>query len=160
MPSFDVVSEVDMNEVTNALNQANKEVTQRFDLKNSGSKCERIDNVITVTSDSEFHVEQVLQVLRAKLAKRGVNLQSLLAADPVTSGKEVRQVITVRRGIDAELARKIVKMVKDTKSKTQASIQEEKVRVTGKKRDGLQEVIALLKEQDFGLPLQFSNFRD
>lgn len=160
MPSFDVVSEVNMHEVTNALDQANKEVTQRFDLKNSGSTIERNENVVTVISDSDFHVEQVVQVLRAKLAKRGVDLQSLQSEEPVTSGKEVRQVITIRRGIDQTLGKKIVKMVKEMKNKTQAGIQEQKVRVSGKKRDQLQAVIALLKKEDFGLPLQFSNFRD
>ena len=160
MPSFDVVSEVDMHEVTNALDQANKEVTNRFDLKNTGSECRREDNVITVISDDDFHLEQVVDVMMGKLAKRKVNLQSLKKEAPVTSGKTVRQTVTIRRGIDAATGKKIVKAVKDAKLKIQASIQEEKVRVTGKKRDGLQEVIALLKEADFDLPLQFINFRD
>ncbi|MCZ6646248.1 MAG: YajQ family cyclic di-GMP-binding protein [SAR324 cluster bacterium] len=160
MPSFDVVSEVNMHEVTNALAQANKEVTNRFDLKNTGSKCERSDNIINVVSDSDFHLEQVVQVLMGKMAQRKVNLQSLQSADPVTVGKEVRQAITIRQGIEAELARKIIKTIKGSKSKTQASIQEAKVRVSGKKRDDLQAVISLLKENDFGLPLQFVNMRD
>ena len=160
MPSFDVVSEVNMHEVTNALDQANKEVTNRFDLKNTGSECRREDNVITVISDDDFHLEQVVDVMMGKLAKRKVNLQSLKKEKPVASGKTVRQTVTIRRGIDAATGRKIVKAVKDAKLKTQASIQEEKVRVTGKKRDGLQAVIALLKEADFDLPLQFINFRD
>lgn len=160
MPSFDVVSEVNLHEVTNALDQANKEIGTRFDLKSTGSRCDRADNVITVVSDEKFHLEQVVQVLREKLAKRKVNLLSLQAADPVESGREVRQVITVRQGIEAELGRKIVKRVKESKRKVQASIQEAKVRVTGKKRDDLQAVIALLKEEEFDLPLQFSNFRD
>ena len=160
MPSFDVVSEVDLNEVTNALHQANKEVENRFDLKNTGSKCQLNDNVITVVSDSDFHLEQVVQVLNMKLAKRKVNLQSLQAADPIESGKEVRQAITIRQGIDAVLAKKIVKAVKDSKSKTQASIQEQQVRVTGKKKDDLQGIMTLLKEAGYDLPLQFKNFRD
>ncbi len=160
MPSFDVVSEVDMHEVTNALDQANKEVTNRYDLKNTGSECRREDNVITVISDDNFHLEQVVEVMMGKLAKRNVNLQSLKKEAPVTSGKTVRQTITIRRGIDAAAGKKIVKAVKDAKLKIQASIQEEKVRVTGKKRDGLQAAIALLKEADFDLPLQFINFRD
>ncbi|HKI99483.1 MAG TPA: YajQ family cyclic di-GMP-binding protein [bacterium] len=160
MPSFDVVSEVDMHEVTNALDQANKEVATRFDLKNSGSKCQRDDTAITVVSDSDFHLEQVVQVLMGKMAKRNVDLKSLQSAEPVTSGKEVRQTITIRQGIDADAGRKIIKAIKDAKLKTQAAIQEDKVRVTGKKRDDLQTVIALLKQSDFGLPLQFSNFRD
>lgn len=160
MPSFDVVSEVDMHEVTNALNQANKEVATRFDLKNTGSKCQREDNVITVISDSDFNVGQVVQVLMGKLAKRKVNLRSLEKGILVTSGKEVRQALTIRRGIDAPLARKIVKAVKDLKNKTQASMQENKVRVSGKKRDQLQAVIAMLREAGYDLPLQFTNFRD
>ena len=160
MPSFDVVSEVNMHEVTNALDQANKEVTQRFDLKASGSKCEQADNIITVVSDSDFHLEQVVQVLMQKLAARKVNLKSIKQGDPVESGKEVRQQLTIQQGIETEIGKKIIKTVKDSKSKTQASIQEAKVRVTGKKRDDLQSVIAILNEEDFGLPLQFSNFRD
>ena len=160
MPSFDVVSEVDMHEVTNALLQANKEVTNRFDLKSTGSKCEQAENVITVISDSDFHLEQVVQVLMQKLAARKVDLKSILQGDAVESGKEVRQQLTIQRGIATDIGKKIVKAVKDSKSKTQASIQEDKVRVSGKKRDQLQSMIALLKEADFGLPLQFSNFRD
>lgn len=160
MPSFDVVSEVDMHEVTNALDQANKEVTNRFDLKNTGSECRREDDVITVTSDDDFHLEQVVEVMMGKLAKRKINLQSLKKDTPVASGKTVRQTVTIRHGIDAATGKKIIKAVKDAKLKIQASIQEDKVRVTGKKRDGLQTVIALLKESNFDLPLQFINFRD
>ena len=160
MPTFDVVSEVDMNEVTNALNQTNKEVTIRFDLKNTGSKCELKDDVITVVSDENFHLEQVVDVLRGKLAKRKVNVLSLKADDPVKSGGGVRQTITVRQGIATEMGRKIVKAVKDSKIKVQASIREAIVRVSGKKRDDLQAVMALLKEGDYDLPRQFRNFRD
>jgi hypothetical protein len=160
VPSFDVVSEVNMHEVANALDQANKEASTRFDLKGTGSKCQQTDNVITVVSDSDFHLEQVVQLLMGKLAKRQVNLQCLQKAEPVTSGKEVRQSVTIRQGIDAALGKQIVKAVKDARLKAQASIQEDKVRVTGKKRDDLQEVIALLKQTDYGLPLQFNNFRD
>ena len=160
MPSFDVVSEVNMHEVANALDQANKETNTRFDLKDTGSKCQRSDNVITVVSDSAFHLEQVVQLLMGKLAKRQVNLKSLEQAEPIVSGKEVRQTLTIRQGIDSALGRQIVKAVKDSKIKAQASIQEDKVRITGKKRDDLQAVIALLKQADYGLPLQFNNFRD
>lgn len=160
MPSFDVVSEVDMHEVTNALDQTNKEITTRFDLKNTGSKCDRDDNVITVISDSDFNVNQVEQVLMGRMAKRNITLGSLEKGDLVTSGKEVRQAITIRQGIDSVLAKKIVKSIKDLKNKTQASIQEDKVRVSGKKRDQLQEVIAMLREANHDLPLQFINFRD
>ena len=160
MSSFDVVSEVDMQEVTNALDQTNKEVGNRFDLKNTGSECQRDGNVITVISDVEFHLEQVVDVMMGKLAKRQVNLQSLKQDASVQSGKTVRMKITILQGIDAPTGKKIIKAVKDAKLKAQAAIQEDKVRVTGKKRDDLQTVIALLKESDFGLPLQFTNFRD
>ena len=160
MPSFDVVSEVNLHEVTNALDQVNKELTNRYDLKNSGSDCRREDNVITITSDSDFHLKQVVEVMMAKFARRSVNLQSLKSDAPVASGRTVRQTVTIRRGIDAATGKKIVQAVKDAKLKIQASIHEEKVRVTGKKRDGLQAVIALLREADFDLPLQFINFRD
>ena len=160
MPSFDVVSEVDMQEVTNALDQTNKEVGNRFDLKNTGSECQRDGNAVTVISDDEFHLEQVVDVMMSKLAKRNVNLQSLKKGEPVKSGKTVRVTFTILQGIDAPTGKKIVKAVKDAKLKAQASIQEEQVRVSGKKRDDLQTVIALLKETDFGLPLQFINFRD
>ena len=160
MPSFDVVSEVDMQEITNALTQANKEVITRFDLKNSGSECRREDNVITVISDENFHLEQVVDVLMSKLAKRNINLQSLKKGEPAVSGKTVRVAITIRQGIDAETGKKIVKAVKEAKLKVQAAIQEDKVRVTGKKRDDLQTAIAMLKELKLDLPLQFNNFRD
>ena len=149
-----------MHEVTNALHQTSKELTTRYDLKNTGSECRQEDNVISVVSDDDFHLKQVVEVLMGKMAKRKVNLKSLEHGDPVESGKTVRQTITIRRGIDAPTGKKIVQSVKDAKLKLQASIQEEKVRVTGKKRDALQTVIAQLKEADFGLPLQFINFRD
>jgi len=160
LPSFDIVSEVDMHEITNALDQTNKEVGTRFDLKDSGSRCERSESVITIVSDSDFHVEQVSQVMMGKLAKRGVDLKSLVPGDLVTSGKEVKQTVTIQQGIEAATGKKIIKAIKDAKMKVQASIQEDKVRVNGKKRDDLQSAIALLKEADFGLPLQFNNFRD
>ncbi len=149
-----------MHEVTNALEQANKEVTNRFDLKNTGSQCKQEGNVINVVSDDHFHLDQVVQVLMGKLAKRGVNLNSLEKADPIESGREVRQAITIRQGIETALGKKIVKAVKDAKLKVQATIQENQVRVSGKKRNDLQDIIALLKKADYDLPLQFKNFRD
>jgi hypothetical protein len=160
VPSFDVVSEVNMHEVANALDQASKEVTTRFDLKDSGTQFQRAENVITVVSDSDFHLEQAVQVLLGKVAKRGVDVRSLEQGKRVESGREVRQPFTIRQGIEADLGRKLVKLVKDAKLKVQAAIQEDKVRVTGKKRDDLQAVIALLKEAKVEQPLQFSNFRD
>ena len=149
-----------MHEVRNALEQANKEVTNRFDLKNTGSQCQQEDNAITVISDDHFHLDQVVQVLMGKLSKRGVNLNSLEKADPVESGREVRQIITIRQGIETVLGKKIVKAVKDSKLKVQATIQEAQVRVSGKKKNDLQEVMALLKAADYDLPLQFKNLRD
>jgi len=149
-----------MNEVRNALEQANKEVGTRFDLKATGSTCKQDGDVITVASDNDFHLEQVVQVLMGKLAKRQVDLTCLEKAKPVESGKEVRQAITIRHGIDANLGRQIVKLVKDSKTKAQASIQDGQVRVTGKKKDELQTVIAVLRESKLDLPLQFKNFRD
>ncbi len=160
MPSFDVVSEVDMHEVTNAVDQANREVSTRFDFKGSGARYERADDVITMIAPSEFQLQQMLDILQTKLARRGVDIACLEIGEPQASGKEVRQIVTIRQGLDSPLAKRIVKLIKDSKLKVQAAIQGEKVRVTGKKRDDLQKVIALLKEADIEMPLQFNNFRD
>ena len=160
MPSFDVVSEIDLHEVTNAVDQASREVGTRFDFKGTDSRFEQEAHEIRMTSQSEFQLEQMLDVLRGKMAKRGIDVQSMEVAEPEASGKTVRQKITMRHGIDAEMARKIVRSIKDSKLKVQASIQGDKVRVTGKKRDDLQEAIAILRQSEVGLPLQFNNFRD
>lgn len=160
MPSFDVVSEVDMHEVTNAVDQANREVNTRFDFKGTNARFERLDNVVTMIAEAEFQLQQMLDILQTKLHKRDVDIACLEMAEPQVAGKEARQEVTLRAGIDTPLARKIVKLVKDSKSKVQAAIQGDKVRVSGKKRDDLQKIISLLREQDFDLPLQFTNFRD
>jgi len=160
MPSFDVVSEVDMHEVTNAVDQANREVSTRFDFKGSGARYERADEVITMIAPSEFQLQQMLDILQTRLARRGVDIACLEIGEPQASGKEVRQTVTIRQGLDAPLAKQIVKLIKDSKLKVQAAIQGEKVRVSGKKRDDLQKVIALLKEADIEMPLQYNNFRD
>ncbi len=160
MPSFDVVSEVDMHEVTNAVDQANREITTRFDFKGTGSKFERNDAEIMMLTQSDFQLKQMLDVLQNKLNKRGIDIRALELADPETVGQETRQKVTVRQGLDSDLSRKIVKMTKDKKLKVQSAVQGEKVRVTGKKRDDLQQVIGALKEAEFDLPLQFVNFRD
>jgi hypothetical protein len=160
MPSFDVVSEVDLHELTNAIDQSNREVGNRFDFKGTNSKIEQKAAEITLISESEFQLEQIMDILRNKMVKRGIDIGCLEIKDPVTSGKEVRQLVIARQGIETELARKIVKMVKDRKMKVQAAIQGDQVRITGKKRDDLQEVIAMLKEAKLGLPLQYSNFRE
>ncbi len=160
MPSFDVVSEVEMHEVTNAVDQANREVSTRFDFKGSGARYERNDDEILMIAPSEFQLQQMLDILQTRLSRRGVDIACLEIGEPQASGKEVRQIVTVRQGLDSPLAKKIVKRIKDSKLKVQAAIQGEKVRVSGKKRDDLQKVIALLKEDDLEMPLQFNNFRD
>jgi len=160
MPSFDVVSEINMHELTNAVDQSNREVGNRFDFKGTNSKIEQNGAEITLISESEFQIEQIMDILRNKMVKRGIDIGCLEFKDPVTSGKEVRQTVIARQGIDTDLARKIVKMVKETKIKVQATIQGEQVRITGKKRDDLQQIIAMLKEASLGLPLQYTNFRD
>lgn len=160
MPSFDVVSELDMHEVNNAVDQANREVTTRFDFKGTDSKFEREESVVTLQSQSEFQLAQMLDILRVKLNRRGVDLACMKAEDPQTSGTRAIQKVILRQGIETDLAKKLVKMIKDSKLKVQAQIQGEKIRVTGKKRDDLQKVIANLKTADVDLPLQFNNFRD
>ncbi|MFQ5510868.1 MAG: YajQ family cyclic di-GMP-binding protein [Candidatus Krumholzibacteriia bacterium] len=160
MPSFDVVSDVDMHEVTNALDQANREVGTRFDFKGSNARFVREDAVVTMHAPSDFQLKQMLDILQGKLAKRQINLGCMKVDEPQVFGKEARQIVTLRRGIDGSLAKQIVKVIKDKKMKVQASIQGDKVRVTGKKRDDLQTVIGLLEERDWDMPLQFDNFRD
>ena len=160
MPSFDVVSEVEMHEVNNAVDQANREVSTRFDFKGTESKFEREDAVITMHSQSEFQLGQMLDILRTKLNRRGVDLACLKTDEPEVVGSRARQTVTLRQGIETDLARKLVKMIKDSKLKVQAQIQGEKIRVSGKKRDDLQKVIASLKAAEVDMPLQFDNFRD
>src|SRR6056297_670544 len=160
MPSFDVVSEIDHHELANAVDQANREVTTRFDFKGSDSSFELKETVITMKTESEFQLDQMLDVLYSKMTKRGIDLDAVELGEPVIMAKTATRSVTVREGIDTELARKIVKEVKGSKIKVQASIQGDQVRVTGKKRDDLQQVIALLKGTELGLPLQFKNFRD
>lgn len=161
MPSFDVVSEVDTQEVRNAVEQANREIGTRFDFKGSDSRIEQKDDTLVIYSDDDFKAGQVRDILQNKLAKRHVDVGSLeFGVIEKAGGDAVRQEVLVRQGINQELSKKIVKLIKSSKSKVQASIQGEKVRVTGKKRDDLQAVMAMLREQELGLPLQFNNFRD
>jgi len=160
MPSFDTVSEVNHHELTNAVDQANREVTTRFDFKGTDSNFELKDSKITMNTESEFQLHQMYDILCNKLVKRGVDISCLELADPVIHLKTATQVVTVREGIDADVSRKMVKLIKDRKMKVQAAVQGDQLRVTGKKRDDLQEVMALLREGNFGLPLQFKNFRD
>jgi len=160
MPSFDVVSDFDAHEAANAVDQANREVNTRFDFKGTGSKYELDDQVITLTSQSEFQLQQMMDILRQKLAKRAVDLGCLDEQEPEITGSAARQNVILRRGIDSDLARKLVKTVKNSKIKVQAAIQGDKLRISGKKRDDLQATIRLLKDTDVDLPLQYENFRD
>jgi len=160
MPSFDVVSDFDAHEASNGVDQANREVTTRFDFKGTGSKFELEDAVISLTTQSDFQLKQMMDILQQKLAKRGIDLGCLEEQEPEFSGSEARQKVIMRRGIDTDRARKLVKQIKAAKLKVQTAIQGDKLRVSGKKRDDLQEVIALLKSGDIGLPLQYENFRD
>jgi len=160
MPSFDVVSEIDQHELTNAVDQTNREVGNRFDFKGSDSRVEQGDGVLNIESQSDFQIRQIVDVLHQKMVKRGLDIRSLEEGETVMRGSRAYLTITVNQGIDKELARKIVKMVKERKMKVQAAIQGEQVRITGKKRDDLQQAIAMLKESDITLPLQFNNFRD
>ena len=160
MPSFDVVSDFDSHEARNAVDQANREVNTRFDFKGSNSRYELDEQVIAMTSQSDFQLKQMLDILHQKLAKRGIDIGCLDEQEVEISGSEARQKIVLRRGIDTDRARKLVKQIKAAKLKVQAAIQGDKLRVSGKKRDDLQSVIAMLKETDIGLPLQYENFRD
>jgi len=161
MPSFDIVSEVDWQEVKNAVNQANREIGARFDFKGSDARVEENHPLLTVRADDDYKVGQVVDVLQLKLAKRTVDVACLEKGEVRVSptGKAVQE-IKVRQGVDTELARRIVKLIKGEKIKVQAAIQGEQVRVSGKKRDDLQRVIAFMDEQKLGLPLQYVNFRD
>ncbi|HAT51521.1 MAG: YajQ family cyclic di-GMP-binding protein [Nitrospirae bacterium] len=161
MPSFDIVSEVNLQEVDNAVNQTAKEIGTRYDFKGSQCKVEHEEAVITITADDDYKLEQVVDVLKEKMVRRKIEPGSLDFAKPEqASGNLVRQVVTVKQGIETELAKKICKMIKGSKIKVQAAIQGEEIRITGKKRDDLQEAIAKVKESGYELPLQFINFRD
>lgn len=160
MPSFDVVSEVDMHELVNAVDQANREVATRFDFKGSDAKFEQSGEELILSAGGEFQLGQMMDILRTKMVKRGVDIGSLDLGKPETTNMRARQKVTVRQGIDKESAKKIVKLIKEAKFKVQSAIQGDQVRVTGKKRDDLQDVMAMLKEQKLDMPLQYTNFRD
>lgn len=161
MPSFDVVSKLDLHEVRNAVDQANREIGNRFDFKGTDSRVEIVaDDRFMLHAPSEFQLGQVLDVLRDRLARREVDLKALEAGQVETNLNEARQPVTLKQGIDADLARRLVKDIKASKLKVQAQIQGDSVRVSGKKRDDLQSVMALLRQGEHALPLQFENFRD
>ena len=160
MPSFDVVSEVDHHELSNALDQANREIGTRYDFKGSNARIESSGNQLTLEAESEFQVNQMVPILKEKMSKRGIDVDCLEFGDVVEMNKRARQPVTVREGLDKDLARKMVKLIKDSKIKVQAAIQGEQLRVNGKKRDDLQQVMQMLREAGLGIPLQFNNFRD
>ncbi len=161
MPSFDIVSEFDAHEVHNAVDQANKEVTTRFDFKGSNANFELKDESITMHATSTFQLQQMLPILFSKMTKRGIDIACMESGNIQDTGKTAQQPITLNQGIETAIAKKIVKLIKDKKLKVQTAIQGEKLRVTGKKRDDLQQVIAMLRADDsIELPLQYENFRD
>jgi len=160
MPSFDVVSEVNHHELSNGIDQANREVTTRFDFKGTGSNYELADLVITMSTESDFQLQQMYDVLCNKLVKRCIDIACLEKGEPVIQARTANQTIKVNEGIDTPTAKNMVKMIKQSKIKVQAAIQGEQLRVTGKKRDELQAVIALLKNANIDIPLQYKNFRD
>ncbi|XZG71482.1 YajQ family cyclic di-GMP-binding protein [Chitinibacteraceae bacterium HSL-7] len=161
MPSFDIVSEIDEVEVRNAVEQSNKEVSTRYDFKGSDARVEQNEKVLTLYADSDFQLDQVKQILVAKLTKRGVDIRCLdEAKTEKVSGNKVKQAVTVRSGIDSDNAKRIVRLIKDSKMKVQAAIQGDAVRVSGAKRDTLQEAIALVRKSIDDYPLQYQNFRD
>jgi uncharacterized protein YajQ (UPF0234 family) len=161
MPSFDIVSEVDKQELRNAVDQANKEVGNRFDFKGSDARVELAEYQLTVYADDDFKLGQVHDVLLGKLAKRGVDVRCLDKGDPEKiSGNKLKQAVTVRVGVESDLAKRIVRLLKDSKLKVQAGIQGDAVRVSGAKKDSLQEAIALVRKSVTDFPLQFTNFRD
>ncbi len=160
MPSFDIVSEVDLQEVRNAIDQANREINTRFDFKGTNAKIEQTDTKVNLTAQNDFQLKQMLDILENKFIKRGIAPGSLTMGKIISNLSEARQEITIKQGIESDIAKKLIKIIKDNKLKVQTAIQGEQVRVTGKKRDDLQETIALLRQQKIDLPLQFVNFRD
>lgn len=160
MPSFDIVSEVDKHELQNAVEQTKRELDNRFDFRGVTTKVELHNNTIQLAAPSDFQVKQIADVLQNKMIKRDIDVQSLDFKDMESNVQEARQDVIVKQGIDQDTAKKIMKAIKAAKLKVQTQIQGEKIRVTGKKRDDLQETIGLLRENEFGLGLQFDNFRD
>ncbi len=160
MPSFDIVSKVDTQEVSNAVNQANQELGRRYDFKGDNAKFELNNDQVTMRAPNEFQLKQMFDILTGRLASRKVDIRCLHVDSPQVNVGEAWQLVTVRQGINADLAKKIVKMIKDEKFKVQVAIQGEQVRVSGKKRDDLQQVIRLLNDAKLDMPLQFDNYRD
>lgn len=160
MPSFDVVSELDGQEVTNAVDQANRELEQRYDFKGTGATFELEDFTVKLIAPAEFQLKQMFEILKLRLTKRGIDIRCMEVKEPSVALNEAKQDVVLKHGIDADTARKLVRLVKDSKLKVQAAIQGEKLRITGKQRDDLQTAIAFLRKADLALPVQFNNFRD
>jgi uncharacterized protein YajQ (UPF0234 family) len=160
MPSFDVVSELKIHEVANAVDQANRELAQRFDFKDTGARFELEGLTVTLHAQVDFQLKQMLEILKLRLGKRGIDLACLDVKEPQTTLSSARQEVLLKQGIDADTGRQITRLLKDSKLKVQGSIQGEKVRVTGKQRDELQAAIERLRGAEVGVPLQFNNFRD
>ncbi|MDC8014343.1 YajQ family cyclic di-GMP-binding protein [Tahibacter soli] len=160
MPSFDIVSKLDSHEVTNAVDQASRELDKRFDFKGAAASFEHADGVVTLKADQEYRLKSMQEILLQRMAARGIDIRCIEFDDPETNLAQARQKATLKQGIDQALAKKIVKLIKDSGVKAQAQIQGDQLRVTGKKRDDLQLAIALLRKSDLEMPLQFENFRD
>jgi uncharacterized protein YajQ (UPF0234 family) len=160
MPSFDIVSEVDLHQLTNAVDQSGRIIGNRFDFKGVDASFEREERKVVLTAEADFQVEQMEDMLRAALLKCEIDPGAMESGEIVTTGKQVRQTVELRHGLNSDQCRVIVKRIKEEKMKVQVQVQGEQVRVTGKKRDDLQQVMAFLRDGDFGLPLQFTNFRD
>ncbi len=160
MPSFDVVSEIDTHELTNAVDQAIRELTQRFDFKGTDASFELEETTVTMTAPADFQLKQMLDILKLRMSKRGIDVACLEVKDPEVNLARAKQLVICKNGIDADAGRKVSRLIKDSKLKVQAQVQGDKVRIIGKKRDDLQEAIGFLRKADVGVPLQFNNFRD
>ncbi|MCY3802861.1 MAG: YajQ family cyclic di-GMP-binding protein [Gammaproteobacteria bacterium] len=160
MPSFDAVSEVDSHELTNALDQANREISNRYDFRGSDAKIHQEDSALHIEAQSEFQIDQIYDILIQKMAKRGIDVGCLERGQVEEANMRARQALAVHQGIDQSIAKKMVKLIKDSKIKVQTAIQGDKVRVSGKKRDDLQKVMSMLRDAKLGIPVQFDNFRD
>jgi len=160
MPSFDVVSELNAHEVANAIDQANRELAQRFDFKDTGARFELQESTVTLQAQVDFQLKQMLEILKLRLSKRGIDLRCLEVKEPQTTLSSAQQEIVLRQGIDQESGKRIARLVKDSKLKVQASLQGDKVRIAGKQRDDLQAAMALLRSSKLDIALQFNNFRD
>jgi uncharacterized protein YajQ (UPF0234 family) len=160
MPSFDIVSELNQHEAVNAVDQASREIETRFDFRGADAKFELKDKVITMSASADFQLKQMLEILKLRLAKRGIDVQCLKVDDAIVNIQTAKQIVTLREGIDSELGKKVQRLIKDSKIRVQAAMQDKQVRVTGKNRDDLQAVMAMVRGAKLEMPLQFTNFRD